>query len=362
MFGGCSYHIPTVGASASFNGAQFNLCNASGSVECTNSFSAPTAPGTYSIGLTGCYGNASNCAASSIPFTVACSTGTCGQTNSGQPNTTPTISPTANSSHGVIPSVSCSGTPGNPFAGQPVTWSSSVTGGSGSYTYVWSGTDNLFGTDPTIQTTYATPGQKNASLTVTDANSGKTASATCAVVNVSACTASITPGDNVIDQGGNTSVSWKVTGGQLCASSCTGNVFDTGGKIYGTENNVSIPTPPTLILSCSCAAGSTCYGPPAPASQNVAVIAPTATITANGQTGTTRVNQATSLNTTIAWQSGGDAVSCTGTNFSTGGAVSGSIKQTTTSQTVYTVTCENKYGASASDSVIVNILPIYNQF
>ncbi len=47
-----------------------------------------------------------------------------------------------------------------------VTWQANVTGGNGYYTYSWTGTDNLFGTNRLASVIYHTPGVKSASLTV----------------------------------------------------------------------------------------------------------------------------------------------------------------------------------------------------
>jgi len=53
-------------------------------------------------------------------------------------------------------------------------------------------------------------------------------------------------------------------------------------------------------------------------------------------------------NSTVSWGST-NAISCTGTNFSTGGATAGSVSVTATQDTVYTVTCTGAAG-SASDA------------
>ncbi|HQT82947.1 MAG TPA: hypothetical protein PLW99_02245 [Candidatus Paceibacterota bacterium] len=285
-------------------------------------------------------------------------------------------------------SVSCVGTPGDPFVGQNVKWASTVSGGSGnSYIYEWSGSENLAGTvDATspVYKPYTTTGLKTASLTVVDNTSGQTSPpATCTAganqigggsgggngVLVRSCTSSLTTGadGSFVDAGGSTSVSWQVSGGTFCASSCTGHGFTipTSGtnSISGTLNNVPVPSNGTFGLSCT---GGT-YGPPASATRPVTVVFPKAHIAANNQTGMVRVNAGTPQNTTITWSSDGDAVSCTGTNFSTNlygqpDATSGSVTLTTTSQTTYTVTCTNGNGVSATDSVLVNIVPVFNQF
>lgn len=67
-------------------------------------------------------------------------------------------------------SISCAPTNLNAAVGQTVTWFSSVTGGSGGYLYMWSGTEGLSGNTSTVGKTYATGGQKFATLTVTSGN------------------------------------------------------------------------------------------------------------------------------------------------------------------------------------------------
>lgn len=63
--------------------------------------------------------------------------------------------------------VSCSVNTSFAPVGQNVLWSSSVSGGNGYYTYRWSGTDNLYGYNSSINTSYSGSGQKYATLTVT---------------------------------------------------------------------------------------------------------------------------------------------------------------------------------------------------
>jgi hypothetical protein len=50
--------------------------------------------------------------------------------------------------------------------GTYVTWYASASGGNGSYSYSWSGTDNMYGTQSYVNKYYDTSGQKYASVTV----------------------------------------------------------------------------------------------------------------------------------------------------------------------------------------------------
>lgn len=77
--------------------------------------------------------------------------------------------------------ISCSATPGVAEIGANVTWSSSATGGTGAYTYSWSGTDGLTGTDANLSKNYGTTGTKNGTVTVTSGTESKT-SELCSVV------------------------------------------------------------------------------------------------------------------------------------------------------------------------------------
>ena len=61
---------------------------------------------------------------------------------------------------------------------QPVTWSTEVTGGAAPYTYSWTGSDNLTGTQSSVIKYYSTSGSKNAIVTVTSAD-GKTGTRAC---------------------------------------------------------------------------------------------------------------------------------------------------------------------------------------
>lgn len=60
--------------------------------------------------------------------------------------------------------------------------------------------------------------------------------------------------------------------------------------------------------------------------------------------------------TTIVTWGSANATSCTGTNFSTGGAPFGSVQATATETTTYTVTCTGD-GGSASDSKVLTVYP-----
>lgn len=62
---------------------------------------------------------------------------------------------------------SCYSIPSNPNIGENVTWYATVNGGSGTYSYYWSGTENLAGSSQSVSRIYYSGGQKNASVIIT---------------------------------------------------------------------------------------------------------------------------------------------------------------------------------------------------
>ncbi|MFA6338811.1 MAG: PKD domain-containing protein [Candidatus Paceibacterota bacterium] len=70
----------------------------------------------------------------------------------------------------------------NPFTvnvGNTVVWNGSASGGTGNYTYYWSGDDSLYGYGSSLSKQYGTYGTKNATLTISDGN--QTVTRTCSV-------------------------------------------------------------------------------------------------------------------------------------------------------------------------------------
>lgn len=80
--------------------------------------------------------------------------------------------------------VYCSTNSNYALVGSQVSWSAYASGGNGSYSYTWSGTDNIGGYGQTIWASYAYPGQKSASVTVYSA--GQSVTRYCGTVNVTA--------------------------------------------------------------------------------------------------------------------------------------------------------------------------------
>lgn len=74
--------------------------------------------------------------------------------------------------------IGCYSDPSSITPNQPVTWTAEVTGGVGPYSYSWTGSDNLTGSQSSVIKYYSTAGTKNAIVTVTSAN-GKTGVKAC---------------------------------------------------------------------------------------------------------------------------------------------------------------------------------------
>ncbi len=81
-------------------------------------------------------------------------------------------------------SVTCEADPNPAAVNAEVTWTANATGGTGEYWYTWTGEPNFPGPQHTdgkkkVKQTYANPGEKNATVTVT--SGGQEASADCSV-------------------------------------------------------------------------------------------------------------------------------------------------------------------------------------
>jgi hypothetical protein len=81
-------------------------------------------------------------------------------------------------------SVTCSADPSSVTTNQPVTWTAQVAGGVAPYTYSWSGSNGLTGSQRSVTQYYISPGQENAIVSVTSSD-GSSA--------VHACSLSVAP-------------------------------------------------------------------------------------------------------------------------------------------------------------------------
>ncbi len=159
------------------------------------------------------------------------------------------------------------------------------------------------------------------------------------VYSATAVAATLAANPTTIISGQSSTLTWNSTN----ASSCIGTNFSTGSQ---TSGSIAVSPTVTTSYSVSC----TGVGGTKVASATVTVTsvpAPTATLTANPTS--IRRGQSSKL----TWSSA-NATSCTGTNFSTGGKISGSTSVVPTKSTTYYVSCSGAGGTvvkSASVSV-----------
>ncbi|HVB20168.1 MAG TPA: hypothetical protein VNF51_02730 [Candidatus Paceibacterota bacterium] len=256
------------------------------------------------------------------------------------------------------PTAACTGSPTPAYINQSVTWSATASGGSGSYTYSWTGTDGLSGTSSSVSKAYTTSGLKYATTTVTDTVSGLSTSVSCTNdVTVNACTATLTATPSTVNVGNSTTLDWSTT--SACATSCT--FADTGSTSYPITGSRTV-TPPqptsgnTVDYSITCSGGP--YGPTQPQNIAVTVLVPSATISASPQ----RVRARDF--TTITWGSV-NVNSCTvsGPDLSLT-STSGSQVVSISSQSTYTISCTTNSSSisSVSASTTVNTVPSYQGF
>lgn len=74
--------------------------------------------------------------------------------------------------------IGCYADPTSVTANQPITWTAEVTGGTAPYTYSWTGSDGLTGSQSSATKYYSTTGNKSAIVSITSAD-GKTGTRAC---------------------------------------------------------------------------------------------------------------------------------------------------------------------------------------
>ncbi|MCX6717858.1 MAG: hypothetical protein NTU76_04280, partial [Candidatus Taylorbacteria bacterium] len=80
--------------------------------------------------------------------------------------------------------VSCSANPASVLVGGSLNWTSNVSGGTGTYTRSWTGTDGLSGSASTVSKTYSSAGTKNATISVTSGSQTTIANCSANVTTV----------------------------------------------------------------------------------------------------------------------------------------------------------------------------------
>lgn len=112
-------------------------------------------------------------------------------------------------------------------SGSTVTWCTDRSGGTGTYSYSWSGDDSLSGTTQSVTKTYSTTGNKTASVVVSS-GTATAVTASCPTVTVNAaCTCSSTDNANYCS-------SFSYT--NSCGASCTGSKTCSSGQTCSTAS------------------------------------------------------------------------------------------------------------------------------
>lgn len=267
-------------------------------------------------------------------------------------------------------SASCTVSPAVGNTSTPFVWAvSPPTGGAGGpYTYAWT-FDGVLSANTTasVTKTYSGTGAHTGSVNVSD-NFGGSQVFTCYAVDSSGNqqngvivyptpTATLTASKYTIVNGQSTTLTWSSTN---ATSGCTGNGFNTSGATSG-----SIPVSPSVTTPY----GVTCSNPGGSASQSITITVkkPTISIGANPtrvSTGTHTKIFWTSIDTTSCIVTGNGIPPASGTSSPgtpPGDPNSGIDSGAITQQTVFTINCVTD-GSPVSSQVIVNILPIFQEF
>ncbi len=168
----------------------------------------------------------------------------------------------------------CYISPSNAYINQDVTFSASATGGNGSYTYSWSGSDGISAYAQSFTGRFSTYGSKTATVTITSNGQSITRSCSAYVqgsintTNLSAyCVANPTnAGINqtvtwtVYPSGGNGGYSYTWSGDGLYGNGQSVNTsYSTTGYKYGTVTVYS--NGQSVVASCNTTIGGNYYAP-----------------------------------------------------------------------------------------------------
>ena len=180
-----------------------------------------------------------------------------------------------------LTTATCTPTPSTITTGGSVSWTTTAAGGTGSYTYAWTGTDSLSATTQTTSKTYSTTGTKSATVTVTSGS--QTASSTCsAVVNPQSTCANgaVNYPNCTIDNSGNClngdtnpptcTTPPSCANGAVNYPTCT---IGSGGQCLNGNTN-----PPTCTNTPTCSNGATNYPTCSTCPTNQCLISSTCTI------------------------------------------------------------------------------------
>ncbi|TSC85724.1 MAG: exported protein of unknown function [Microgenomates group bacterium Gr01-1014_7] len=238
---------------------------------------------------------------------------------------------------------SCSVSPTTITTGQNVTWSATASGGTGGYTFIWSGDDNLSGNANPIGKNYTTAGVKRGRVTVNSVAQSKTVECSNSV-NVNAprqeCpTTCHTDNQNFPDGTGGT---------HSCPANAPARVEPPACRTSGGTLNDGKCSTYNYSANCS----GVCSG-------NTCIVAPTVDLNVNFSTAPGAIPNGN--NVIVTWGTTNSPTSCnasstrsvwTGAKSTSGGLeIAGALIGPTTY--TFTITCSNQAGS------VTKSVPIY---
>ncbi len=159
------------------------------------------------------------------------------------------------------PNVTCSASPNPAQANQLVTFTANPQGGTGSYSYLWSGA--VSGSTQSVSTSFATAGTKTANIQVTD-SANQQAQNSCSVSVCSGAITGVSPAsfETYIGQDPKSSaVSWSTTGCPQATLCRDGALLTSGTSGSFTDNNILCGAPATArTYTYTLHSGNTCGG------------------------------------------------------------------------------------------------------
>ena len=156
--------------------------------------------------------------------------------------------------------VSCSASPTSEIVGGTINWSAVPTGGNGTYTYSWTGTDSLSGTTQSISKSYSstTPPSKTAIITVKSGSQTVSNSCSATITNPPPLAVTCSSYPSSIISGGATTWTANPTGG-LGFNSYTYSWTGTdslSGTTQSISKSYSSTTPPSKTAIITVKSGS----------------------------------------------------------------------------------------------------------